>query len=165
MRERVLSTVRAESIGHTTRRRWWPLVAVAASPAAVVLAGIAIGLTGRLSAAEQVGAVLASPDARVAVVEESPMGAARFVYSDRLDRGVFAGSDMPPVAGDEAYQLWIIDADGPSPAEVFRPGGDGSAVVIVEGPLAPGVVLGLTVEPEGGSEQPTGEVLLAQELG
>ena len=49
-------------------------------------------------------------------------------------------------------------------AGVFRPDSDGGALVLLDGEVRPGLVLGLTIEPAGGSEAPTGDILIAQEV-
>jgi anti-sigma-K factor RskA len=62
------------------------------------------------------------------------------------------------------YQLWLIDESGPVPAGTFVPDSDGTAAVLLEGKAAPGQVVGITVEPSGGSPAPTGEVLFLADL-
>ena len=64
----------------------------------------------------------------------------------------------------ETYQLWLIGDEGPKSAGVFQPDSDGGALVLLDGDVRPGLVLGLTIEPAGGSIAPTGEILVAQEV-
>lgn len=41
------------------------------------------------------------------------------------------------------YQVWLIDAEGPASAGVFRPGEDGQATVVMNG-VRPGLLLAIT---------------------
>jgi anti-sigma-K factor RskA len=72
---------------------------------------------------------------------------------------------LEAVGDQQTYELWLIPAGGePQPAGLFVPSGTGAVEVLVEGPIEPGVTLGLTIEPAGGSSQPTGDILFAEGL-
>ena len=102
--------------------------------------------------------VLAAPDAQVTMLD-GPVGTtARLVYSPSQSQGVLAMSGVADVPGSETYALWLIDEDGPTPAGLFRPV-DGGVAFLVEGDFAGVTAVGITVEPAGGSPQPTGEIL------
>ncbi len=166
LRSKVLGSLSEESSRAPSRGslRWAWGTAAAASVIVVVLAGLLASTTGRLSVAEQVAEVYVAADAQVVVVDSSQVGPAQFTYSSAQRRGVFVGFSMPQPSSDQTYQLWLIGPDGPVPAGTFSPEADGSASVLVEGEVHSGLVLGLTEEPAGGSEQPTGDVLLAADL-
>lgn len=51
----------------------------------------------------------------------------------------------------------------PQPAGIFRPGQTDPTPILVEG-VSPGLTLAMTEEPPGGSQQPTGDILLSAEL-
>ena len=72
-------------------------------------------------------------------------------------------TDLPAIGTNEIYEIWLIGESGPVPSGLFAPDDDGKAQVLVEG-VAPGQLIGVTVEPAGGSPQPTGEILLLAEL-
>ena len=74
------------------------------------------------------------------------------------DDGDFVVADPP------ANTIWLIGDDGPVSAGVFQPDADGGALVLLDGAVRPGLVLGLTIEPAGGSVAPTGDILIAQEV-
>jgi len=60
-------------------------------------------------------------------------GAATLIVSASQDAGLvtFAGLDEP--AEGEAYQLWLVDADGPRPVgEQFQPEDDGTASAVID---------------------------------
>ena len=63
----------------------------------------------------------------------------------------------------KAYELWLIPMQGaPVPAGVFKPDVHGSAMV-VNPPLPPGIeakTFAITIEPEGGSQNPTMPIVM-----
>ena len=61
------------------------------------------------------------------------------------------------MGADSTYELWYIDDSGATPAGTFDPARDGDAFVVLDGEFAPGLVVGITVEPAGGSPAPTTE--------
>ncbi len=130
--------------------------------AAVVLAVLAGTVFLQLRNAQEVESIITAADAETVVLQGDGIEG-RFTYSTTERRGVFVSASLPDVSPQETYQLWLIDADGPSPAGLFTP--DAGEAVVVVSDVAPGLTLGLTVEPEGGSLTPTSEVLLQAELG
>jgi anti-sigma-K factor RskA len=65
-------------------------------------------------------------------------------------------SALAPAVGKD-YELWVIrEKTAPIPAGTFKPGPDGRAIHPVPADLSgnPGT-LAITLEPEGGSRQPT----------
>jgi anti-sigma-K factor RskA len=90
-------------------------------------------------------------------------GARAEVLTLEGDRAVLVVEDMPPVPEGRTYQIWVIEDDVPKPGGLFKPGQD-SVAAIVERPLGGGDVIAVTVEPEGGSPQPTTEPMLAAEV-
>lgn len=155
---------RLATVAALPRRGWLAGVAAVAAATTIVLAVLFVGLQTRLGEAERVQTVVAAADLQILTAADSPVGPARFAYSAQLGQGVFTGSGLPALGTDQTYELWLIGTEGPSPAGIFLPGEDGTAVVLVTGDLDTGVTLGLTVEPQGGSNQPTGEVLIALPL-
>ena len=77
------------------------------------------------------------------------------------DRVFVSTSDMEQAAADSDYQLWVIDADGISSAGLMRPE-DGSSTALVE--AGAGATVAVTIEPRGGSEQPTTDPIVAVEI-
>ena len=142
----------------TGRLRRYQIAAVGlGAMAAVLIVVMAIGLT-RLGDAGRSEAILAAPDVTTIVLEGDGIDA-RFTYSLSEGAGVFVTDSLPDVTPARTYELWLIDGAGPSPAGLFVPGSDGLADVLVEN-VAAGQSIGVTVEPAGGSETPTGEVIL-----
>jgi hypothetical protein len=84
-------------------------------------------------------------------------GQARIGVSPKLGLVAFDASDLPPLAGGQVYQLWIIDESGPTSAGlVDRP----SLTLPIPEPDAQ---LAMTTEPAGGSAQPTTQPLFSVE--
>ncbi len=79
------------------------------------------------------------------------------------DRAVLVVENMPPVPEGKSYQIWVIEDDVPKPSGLFKPRRD-SVAAVVEHPLGGGDVIAVTVEPEGGSPEPTTDPMLAAKL-
>lgn len=76
---------------------------------------------------------------------------------------VLVAEDLPELEAGETLQIWVIDEDVPRSAGLFRPR-DGVVTVPVNRTLEGADAIAVTVEPEGGSEQPTSEPLLSAEV-
>ena len=143
------------------RRRWFQRpAAIAASAAAAVLliAGAIVGLNwggpAGWGAQREVQAIAAAPDAQTATVTAEGGGDITLVWSEQLGRSAVQAAGLPDVGDDRTYELWYIDADRAMPAGTFDPA-RGEAYVVLDGEFEPGLLVGVTVEPAGGSEEPT----------
>ena len=141
-------------------RRFTGWAAGVAAAAAAVSVVVAVSLGGEPDIAEQ---ILTAPDVVVLEVEGAPFPGTEIVYSREVGRVLFTADELPDPGEGRTYQLWLIDDDGPSSAGTFLPT-DGETVVVLDGTAEPGYTVGLTVEPAGGSPEPTGEILVAQPL-
>jgi anti-sigma-K factor RskA len=154
----VSATPQRRAGGSAPRSRVW-------LAAAAVLAVVSIGLGGlawsQYRAAEDarrttqaITRILADPDAR-SVARSLPGGAsAKLVVAD--GRAVLAGDALPALPDDRTYQLWVIRGPRISSAGLGPSGPDagGSWSRLVDG-VRPGDVVAVSVEPSGGSTQPT----------
>lgn len=147
------------------------LMPVAACLALVVfaLSGVIVSLNQRLDEAREepaaIVSVLGASDLETVDLEVG--GAAtpsRFLYSAELDRGVLVAHDLPDPGTYETYELWLIHDGTPVPAGLFRPGEGGGAIADVSAPVRGAELVAVTIEPAGGSERPTGEVLASAPL-
>ncbi|MFE5620059.1 anti-sigma factor domain-containing protein [Streptomyces sp. NPDC056524] len=103
--------------------------------------------------------VLTAPDATIHTGELSDGATAAVVVSRRQSEAVFTAQGLPALTGGKVYELWYAEPTGDLRAAGLLPGvGDRSARVL-EGPLGDAVAVGITVEPPGGSLQPTSEPL------
>jgi anti-sigma-K factor RskA len=136
------------------------LLAVAA--ALVVLAGslgvVAVQQHREAARAEQVAAamsaVLAAPDAR----QLDGGGVARVIVSPSEGKAVFVGQQLPKVDQQHVLQLWVINGGARSVGVIH-----GSQALLATG-IGPGAKLGVTVEPLGGSKQPTTTPVMTMDL-
>ena len=104
-----------------------------------------------------VASIFAEGDAVTTTTED---GAMRAVTSPSRGETAVLASGMAPAPSGHAYQLWFIHESGEvSSAGFLRVGEDGTGGQVVSGDLADVTAVGVTVEPESGSEQPTSPVL------
>jgi anti-sigma-K factor RskA len=73
-------------------------------------------------------------------------------------------NEMPPLANDEVYEVWVRRADVMEPRSTFVLNSDGTAEAAVPGPLNGADAVLVTREPRGGSRQPTTAPLLEAPL-
>jgi len=75
-------------------------------------------------------------------------------------------NNLPPLASDQQYQLWLIDNGERDSGAIFSVNDDGAAVVAIKStrPLTDYAAFGITIEPAGGSPGPTGERVLGYNL-
>jgi anti-sigma-K factor RskA len=103
-----------------------------------------------------------------AIVREatSPDGVSTRLAYDAGDRSAevtFEG--LPALDSASDYQLWTIPPDGvPVSAGLLERESDGSASTTLIGSFDDGTTFAITVEPAGGSDQPTTEPLVATTL-
>ncbi|WP_395575667.1 anti-sigma factor domain-containing protein [Streptomyces sp. BK79] len=181
LRRRVLdeiSRVRQESpeppraeVGERPRRRQRVLgFALAASvAAAAALGGIAWWQHTEADSARQEAAdlhtgtealadVLAAPDATISTAELAHGATASVVASRAQGQAAFIASGLPPLTEDQVYELWYAEAGEFRPAGLMS-GAGGRQAHVLDGPLEGATAVGITVEPAGGSEQPTTDPL------
>ena len=80
---------------------------------------------------------------------------------------LFIGASLPSIAPNKTFELWVIPAKGnPVPAGTFHGEADATAVYVRPGPVqADAAAVAVTVEPEGGSPQPTTTPFIVIKLG
>ncbi|WP_129337869.1 anti-sigma factor [Cellulomonas endophytica] len=105
--------------------------------------------------ARSIADLLADPDARVVRGELAAGGTATAVYT--ADAALFSAAGVPAPDEGRAYQLWVVDGDEIRSAGVLER--DGDALVQVVDDYGSGA-LAVTLEPSGGSTQPTTDPLV-----
>lgn len=151
------------------RRRWTrrPVAAIAAAAAAVALiaGGIAVGTSLATNSSTSISAQAASiqnaADVRTRTVSIAGGGTAKLAWSRKEARADIRVTALPELASGKTYELWYIRGSKAIPAGTFDPDADGSATAILTGTYRVGDVIGLTVEPAGGSLKPTTAPILA----
>jgi hypothetical protein len=104
--------------------------------------------------ADEIAAVLAAPDAKVRAAELVGGASGAVVVSRGEDRAVFVASGMTRPPGGKVYQLWFDDRGGMRSAGLMDPG-RADQTVLMRGAVDGASGVGITLEPEGGSDQPT----------
>lgn len=102
-----------------------------------------------------IDAVLKAPDAVMLTARVSTGGKATVVMSHREHSLVFIAHGLAPLPGGQAYELWLMGPAGNRPAGMLKPAGGNMAGPAIVSGLAPGDMLGLTIEPVAGAPRPT----------
>lgn len=140
------------------RRRWVSALAAAAAVAVIVAGGVAL-FGDETAAPGQIAAVVDAPDAQRRSLVGELGGTLTVVYSGSQGAIVVDGDGLPLPDDTATYQLWLVDDDGATSIGVFRPDPDGSVAERFDGVDPTGLVLGVTLEPAGGSTVPTLPIL------
>lgn len=109
--------------------------------------------------------LIAAPTTLSAVVRATPPAAQGHMYLAPGQAAVVVASYLPPTPAGRRYQLWLLPAQGnPMDAGTFQSGADGTAVYISPTQATAAKGLAVSLEPEGGSPQPTGPIVLAAQF-
>jgi anti-sigma-K factor RskA len=96
-------------------------------------------------------------------VTSTTSGADAEVASISENRIVLVADDLPTIPKGQTCQIWVIKGDVPEPSGLFQPGSTETAAPITT-PIKKGDTIAVTVEPAGGSEQPTTDPVLSADL-
>ena len=144
------------------RRRLWPSLRIprlvpAAVAAVLLVVGVAIGIgVGELQDAPErtvAAKVTGAPDAAVSLEVNG-------------DEGRLMARGLPAPPSGRVYQVWLKrDGHAPEPtAALFVPSRDGAATASVPGSLEDIDQVMVTDEPDGGSPQPTGDLMVVADV-
>jgi anti-sigma-K factor RskA len=165
LRDRLMTTVRAEAAqegraaARAPRRRSWRDLFAIPRPAlaftavllvAVAVAGYAIGAAGE-EGSDTVTAQGQAPPGATAVVEKTG------------DQGILRVTGLPQRT-DGIYEVWIARGDQVEPSTLFQVQRDGSGAAAIPEGLADADQVMVTLEPRGGSPQPTRAPLIVTKL-
>jgi len=90
-------------------------------------------------------------------------GARAEVTALKDDRAILVVEDMPSMPEDRTGQVWVIRDEKPEPSGLLEPSGNMAATAITTN-LDGADAIAVTVEPAGGSDEPTSDPVLVQEL-
>ncbi|MFI7587544.1 anti-sigma factor domain-containing protein [Spongisporangium articulatum] len=172
MRLHVMTRVsRARQVAPGPRPRrprlvWRPLAAAAA---VLIAAGVGVGgvvhghqVAGDAqSQADAIVRVLTAPD-RVQVSKQMS-GGGRATVAAYDDTAVLALADMPAAPSGHDYQVWVMHGDDPARSVGLATLEAGSTQLLIDD-VPHGYEVGISVEPTGGSKQPTTAPVLAVEV-
>ena len=157
--------------------RWdWPSRLTAAAAALALIAAAMLGFqvvstqhklataNSQLAQLQPVAQVLAAPDARIAAGSGvHGAGSATVVTAASLNAGVLTVSGLPGEPEGSTYQAWLIGASGPRSAGLIGASGTTSSPILLRD-IHDANKVALTVEPAGGSAQPTTTPVLLFDL-
>lgn len=152
------STTRGAQGRPPSRRILAPLAAAAAA-SAVTFALADLREPAGLGRDPAVSAVLAAEDVRTVQID-APGSVRASVHHSPLDgRAVLVVDDLDPLPGGQLYEVWSYRDGTPQPVGYLTQDGDGTAAVALPPAVEDGDSVAVTVEPEGGSQAPTGRVV------
>ncbi|MFD6859291.1 anti-sigma factor domain-containing protein [Rhodococcus sp. NPDC060090] len=135
------------------RRRNFLLTAAAA--VVIAIGGIGVATQFRQELPPTSAQVLAAEDVRTTSGSIEGGGTATVVYSKNVDAGVLVMNNVAPPTDGTVYQMWLIGPDGATAAGTMAPDDVApSTTAVLEG-ISDATALGFSVEPSGGSTQPT----------
>lgn len=104
-------------------------------------------------------ALLQAPDLVVASGLEDTGVEGTVFRSESEGRAAMVARDLPDLPADAVFQAWnLVDAT-PTSAGTFT-ATDGAATVLLSGDVTAAQVMAVTIEPVGGSDTPTSDILL-----
>lgn len=140
----------------TDTSRWRTFAVAAAAAVALLVGGAVAGYT--LRGSDQTPSttedVLAASDAYSASVALTVGGTATVVYSKENDAAVVLLDDLQKPAPNAAYQMWLVEGTNAKSAGVIAPEAVGTRTQVVRD-IGAATTLAFTIEPSGGSDQPT----------
>ena len=147
------------------RRRWVPFLVAAAL---TLFVGVGATVTQpwrsddvpQLTAAEQ---VIEAPDAQEVFLDLGKAGRATVVRSKAEDRAVIRTEDMVSAPAGKVYELWLMSPAGEFTSAGLMPDAPDQTLVL-DGSAATAAAVGITVEPDGGSPEPTTEPIALFDL-
>jgi anti-sigma-K factor RskA len=178
LRRRIMDTVEAEAVRpRASRRSWLAWVGEFLSARNLALGAAALLVIGLFSWNMVLQGEMQDLQGRVQSLQSQPQepqmvelggagteqGARAELVTLKGDRAVLVVEDMPAVPEGKTYQIWVIEDDVPKPSGLFEPSED-SIAAVVEHPLDEADAVAVTVEPDGGSPQPTTDPMLATEV-
>lgn len=98
----------------------------------------------------------------IAGTEQQPAASGQLIHDPRASASVLVVSGLQPLPAGQAYQFWLIKGDTPIGAGLFEVDAQGRAILEVASTANPAVfdAIGVSIEPAGGSPQPTGDIVM-----
>lgn len=136
-------------------RRTLPRLAVAA---AVLIGAVGVGgyaiehqnVRDAQSQNEAMSKVLGADDVATSGKSFNTGGSVKLYTSDDADAAVIIAKNLPSPGKGKVYQVWMVDGTGPHSQGYFKTSGQ----MVMKG-VAKALKIAVTVEPDGGSAQPT----------
>jgi len=138
------------------RRRMLPPLLAAAAAVVLLAAGVLTWHPWQGDRADLATQILNAPDA-MRVTEKLPGGTGELtlVRSASLKRAVMIGDHVPAAGSGKTYQMWYQQPGQPMVSAGLMP--DADEPTVLSGDAATAVAAAVSVEPAGGSHEPTTE--------
>lgn len=170
-RTRQQAPLTADVLAGSGRRaiRWRaPRMAVAIAGGCILVALVLGGLfihTQRSLSVEQahnraIATILNAPDATIMSAKAVQSGSATVVMSHRDHALVLTTAMLPALPAGQRYQVWLMGSRRARPAGMLPVPHRGMTAPVVVSGVAPGDMMGLTVEPASGSTVPSSAPVL-----
>ena len=147
------------------RRRFSIAVGAVAAALILVIGGV---MVGRVTAPEEKAPVSALEQQTMAILGSADMQLQRDSLSDggsvivatsrEVNQAVVIAEGLPPTPPGQTYQMWLL-GEGHDPTSVGTMGAEPVRQAVPITDLIGSDRIAVTIEPEGGSPQPTGEVV------
>ena len=103
-----------------------------------------------------VARVFDAPDAHTTTVDSANGGKVSLATSKSRGEMAIDTDELPALTGEQVYQLWTISGATPQSAGLLEDPGAGTFMDIPD----EGIEVAITIEPAGGSEQPTSDPIV-----
>ena len=177
LRQRVIATVKPPA-----KARGWLFAVGGLSAACAALLALAVWTSNSVQTYRgQIASLQTERDQlreAVQILSKSETRTVQFGLADNRPHGrifvnrnngvVFVGSQLPELASNRTFQLWLIPTTGaPESAGLFRPNASGDVVRVRQVPVDTSRIhaVAVSVEPQGGSPAPTTTPILVVPLG
>ena len=142
-----------------SRRLPRPIAVTAMAAAIVALAVLQVGTRHQLQQAQTsnqaIASVLSASDARIELSSSAVGGRVTAVISPHDREAVITASGMPTPGDAQVYQLWVISPAGARSVGLLPGSSDRATSPVLAADVQPGDQLAVTIEPAGGTKQPT----------
>ena len=136
------------------------------------ISGLHDTLASQSNSLEQIIANLPqSPPSNVITVsvkgtDVQPHAHGQLIADPKEQSAVLVISGLPKLEANKTYQVWLIEGDKPVSAGLLTVDENGQGVVIVtsEEAISSFKALAISIEPEGGSPQPTGDIVVSSDI-
>lgn len=175
LRQSLMSQVRSEAgaseetaseTDHTPRSGWVQRLFGARGVVTAAAAAVFIGLAvWNVSLQSEVQDLRSSQ--QMSAYELQGSGKAKSVRGELVrigdQRAMLVATDLPELPKGKTYEIWSIDKGQPHSAGVFKPG-EGPTIKPIDQTVPDAEKFAITIEPEGGSEQPTTKPIVEADL-
>jgi anti-sigma-K factor RskA len=95
-----------------------------------------------------------------------PQAQGELIANPNSQSAVLVVNGLADLEQGKTYQVWLIDSSGPVSVGLLAVDANGQGFLIITSETAIGSFnsLGISVEPEGGSPQPSGDIVVLSEL-